>query len=97
MDHLRFSFSKAQERAGAYAVSLGAAEAQVARDESDHVLWEALAVIFGGGVRGMDEGMEIVKRLRRDWVNDYLDRLAWAGVMRRSTVNPALGQWIAEN
>jgi hypothetical protein len=96
MDHLRFSFSKTPERARAYAIGLVAAEAQVARDEADHVLWEALAVIFGGGVRGMDDGMQIVKRLRRDWVNDYLDRLAWAGVMRRDAVLPALKQWIEE-
>ena len=60
------------------------------------MLWEALAVIFGGGVRGMDEGMKIVGRLRRDWVNDYLERLAWAGVMRRAALLPGLRQWIEE-
>ena len=96
MDHLRFSFTKSPERAGAYANALAAAEAQVIRDEDDHVLWEALAVIFGGGVRGMDEGMKIVGRLRRDWVNAYLDRLAWAGVMRRAALLPGLRQWIEE-
>ena len=96
MDHLRYSFAKAPERAQTYARGLAAAEAQVARDEADHVLWEALAIIFGGGIKGMDAGMEIVRRLRRDWVNAYLDRLQWAGIARREMVIPALGQWIEE-
>jgi hypothetical protein len=96
MDHLRFSFSKVPERARAYSVGLAAAEAQVARDERDHVLWEALAIIFGGGVRRIDEGMEIVARLRRDWVNAYVERLEWAGVPRRQGLISPLKRWIEE-
>ena len=47
------------------------------------MLWEALACIFGGGVRGMDAGMKIVARLRRDYVRDYLRCLDWIGVDHR--------------
>lgn len=96
MDHLRFSFTSTPERASAYAVGLVAAEAQVAREEADHVLWEALAIIFGGGIGNIDAGMEIVNRLRRDWVNDYVNRMEWAGVARRGRLVPALRQWIED-
>ena len=96
MGHLRFAFSKRPELARSYAMGLAAAERQVARDEDDHVLWEALAIIFGGGIKGMDDGMDVVKRLRRSWVNAYLDRLDSSGVPRRELVIPALREWIEE-
>ena len=96
MEHLRFSFTSKPERAQVYAVGLGAAEAQVARDERDHVLWEALAIIFGGGIDHIDAGMEVVTRLRRDWINAYVERLQWAGVPRRERLISALRQWVEE-
>ena len=52
------------------------------------MLWEALACVFGGGVRGMDEGMQVVRRLRRDYVRDYLRCLALAGIDHRTTLAP---------
>jgi hypothetical protein len=94
MEHVRFSFTKNPMRARAYAVALGGAEAQVARDERDHVLWEALAVVFGGGVENIDEGMEIVTRMRRDWVNSYADRIEWTGIARRTNMIGALARWL---
>ena len=96
MEHLRFSFTTAPERAQAYATSIAAAEAQIAREERDHVLWEALAIIFGGGVENIDAGMEIVNRLRRDWINAYVERMEWAGVPRRGRLIGALRQWVEE-
>jgi hypothetical protein len=77
-------------------VGIGAAEAQVARDERDHVLWEALAIIFGGGIDQIDAGMEVVARLRRDWVNSYVERLEWAGVARRGGLIKAFRRWVEE-
>ena len=93
-DHLRYSFSVRPEFARTYATALIAAEAAVARDERDPVLWEALAVVFGGGVRNIDAGMDVVTRLRRDWVNTYLDRLATAGIDRRAGLIEPLRSWI---
>jgi hypothetical protein len=95
-EHLRFSFTSTPERAQSYAVSLIAAEAQVAREESDHVLWEALAIIFGGGIDNIDAGMEIVNRMRRDWISTYVERMEWAGVPRKERLAPQLKQWIEE-
>ena len=76
--------------------SLIAAEAQIAREEDDHVLWEALAIIFGGGIDNIDAGMEIVNRMRRDWIQLYVDRMEWAGVPRHERLMPALKRWIEE-
>ena len=60
------------------------------------MLWEALAIIFGGGVENIDAGMEIVNRLRRDWINAYVERMEWAGVPRRGRLIGALRQWVEE-
>jgi hypothetical protein len=60
----------------------------VKRDEADPVLWESLACIFGGGVRGMDRGMEVVKGLRRHYVRDYIRCMDWIGVDRRPFLLP---------
>ncbi len=96
VDHIRFSLSGKPERARTYSVALFGAEAQLVRDENDHVMWEALAIIFGGGIENIDAGMEIVKRLRRDWVNSYLDHLDTSGVNRRPFVVPGLKSWVED-
>jgi hypothetical protein len=67
----------------------GLQQAEIAggRDDDDPVLWEALACMFGGGVRGMDEGMAVVKRLRRDYVQDYLRCLRFTGIEHQLAPN----------
>jgi hypothetical protein len=59
-----------------------------ARDENDPVLWEALACAFGGGVRGMDSGMQIVRAMRRCYVQDLLRHLDWIGIEHRQVLAP---------
>jgi hypothetical protein len=88
--HLRYSFALRPEFARTYSTALAGAEAAVLRDERDPVLWEALAIIFGGGVRGMDEGMRTVERLQRDWVRAYLGRLRDAGIEHEAELIGAL-------
>jgi hypothetical protein len=36
----------------------------------------------------MDDGMAVVARLRRDYVEEYIDRLLWIGVDRRGRLAP---------
>ena len=50
----------------------------------DPVLWEALAIVFGGGVRHMTEGMETVKVLQRQYIEQYLARMQWIGVNKNA-------------
>jgi hypothetical protein len=86
--HLKYAVNRVPGTAFNFVLGLSQAELIVGKDERDPVLWEALACIFGGGVRGMDQGMAVVAKLRRDYVRDYLNHLAWIGVDRRTNLSP---------
>jgi hypothetical protein len=88
MQHLRYAANHVNGMHRVINMGLAQAELIAGRDEADPVLWECLACIFGGGVRGMDAGMEVVKRLRRDYVRDYLRHLDWIGVDHRAALAP---------
>jgi len=55
-------------------------ERDLAKEMQDPVTWEALAIVFGGGVRHMGEGMEMVKVLQRQYIEQYMARMQWIGV-----------------
>jgi len=86
--HLKYAVNKVPGSAQNFNLGLTQAEAVVGRDEADPVLWEALACIFGGGVRGMDEGMAVVAKLRQDYVKSYVARLAWIGIDHHRALAP---------
>lgn len=86
MQHVKYAVNHVPGTDRNFNNGLAAAEAVVARDDADTVMNEALACVFGGGVRGMDRGMEVVARLRRDYVRDYLRCLDYAGINRRPTL-----------
>src|SRR5690606_6796019 len=71
-DHIHFATAKRPDQQAGFVMWLGQTEFAQAREFADPVLWEALAVIFGGGVKQMDDGMQVVKRLQRDFVRTYL-------------------------
>lgn len=89
MQHLRYAVIHRPDFGEQMQRFLVGAELAVAADERDPVLWEALAVVFGRGVRGIDAGMAIVRRLRRDYVRGYVERLRWIGVDRTGRMYPA--------
>ena len=86
MQHIKYAVNHVRGSDKNLNAGLTQAEMVAARDDADPVLWEALACVFGGGVRGMDSGMEIVARLRRDYVRDYLRCLDWTGIDHRATL-----------
>ncbi len=88
MQHLRYAVNHVRGMERNLSQGLTQAETVVARDDADPVLWEALACLFGGGVRGMDAGMQVVARLRRDYVRSYLGALQWIGVNHRPFLAP---------
>lgn len=88
MQHLKYAVTHVQGTDRNFNLGLVQAETIVDRDDADPVLWEALACVFGGGVRGMDEGMKTVALLRRDYVRDYLRCLRWIGVDRGASLAP---------
>ena len=70
---------------------LGSIEKDMAGELRDTVLWEALAIIAGGSVSGMAEGMAAVSRLRSDYVRQYASRLRYVGIDKQeSALHPDL-------
>jgi hypothetical protein len=96
VDHIRFAIAERPEQRLAYEAWLTNVEAAQIRDARDPVLWEALAVLFGGGVEKMDEGMQVVRRLQRDWIRMYLDRCKSAGVDREQGLLTPLKMMLGE-
>jgi hypothetical protein len=88
MDHMHYAVTHVQGMASHLDAGLAQAELVAGRDDSDPVLWEALACMFGGGVHGMDTGMHIVWSLRRHYVKDYLQHLEWIGIEHRAALSP---------
>ena len=82
VDHIRFAISQRPALRKTFTDWLMRVEQVQLGEAQDPVLWEALAVIFGGGVRQIDEGMAVVKRLQHDWIRDYLRYTKTAGVDR---------------
>ena len=66
---------------------LGSIEKDMAGELRDTVLWEAMAIIAGGSVSGMAEGIAAVSRLRSDYVRQYAARLRYVGIDKQE---PAL-------
>ena len=70
---------------------LGSIEKDMAGELRDPVLWEAMAVIAGGSIAGMANGMAAVERLRSGYVRQYLMRLRYAGINKQeSALHPDL-------
>ena len=88
MDHLHYAVTHVHGMATHLNMGLAQAEVVASRDDNDPVLWEALACVFGGGVHAMDDGMKIVKALRRRYVEDYLRHVDWIGIQHRTLLAP---------
>ena len=70
---------------------LGSIEKDMAGELRDPVLWEAMAIIAGGSIAGMANGMTAVERVRSDYVSQYLTRLHYVGINKQaSALHPDL-------
>ena len=87
MAHLKYAV---EQRGPDYALGLqrlmGGVERDLASEMMDPVLWEALAIIFGGGVRDIVAGMEVVKDLQQRYIEQYLARMKWIGWVKPRTI-----------
>ena len=88
MDHIRFAISQRPTLRKTFSDWMMRIEMVQAGEARDPVLWEALAIIFGGGIKGMDEGMSRVRELQRDWAREYLRYSKVAGVDRTQSLIP---------
>ncbi len=81
MAHVKYAIS---EMGGDFAVGMlrmmSGVERDMATEMKDPVLWEALAIIFGGGLENITSGMEVVKELQKRYVNEYIARMQWVGI-----------------
>lgn len=96
MAHLKYAV---EHRGPDYALGLqrlmGGVERDLASEMKDPVLWEALAIIFGGGVRDIVAGMEVVKDLQQQYIEQYLTRMKWIGVGKtRDNLNSDLAAYL---
>ena len=55
-------------------------ERDLVRDLKDPVLWEALAIIIGGSVANIVQGMAVVEDFKQRYIEDYLKRMQWVGI-----------------
>ena len=87
------------EKGSSFALSLlrlmSGVERDIAREMDDPVLWEALAIIFGGGVDEMDAGMTEVRRLQRRYIREYLARQKHVGIPKtEDDLHPDLAAYL---
>ena len=70
-------------------------EQDVATEMKDTVLWEALAIICGGGLENIASGMDVVRGLQRRYINEYIARMQWAGIDKTlENLEPALAAYL---
>jgi hypothetical protein len=72
-------------------------ERDMATEMKDPVLWEALAIIFGGGLENITSGMEVVKELQKRYVNEYMARMQWVGIDKKlENLAPDLAAYLTQ-
>jgi hypothetical protein len=96
MAHLKYAIT---QKGSGYALGLQrllvGAEQDLLKEMQDPVLWEALALLFGGGLRRMAAGMEVVCRLQQQYLEDYVRRLQWVGIAKTvENLAPGLSEYL---
>lgn len=83
LDHLRYSIAHDDDRRTVMQMLFFIGDRVWARELGDHVLREALSIIFAGGLeRAPTEGNARYNRMMRDFMNEYLGICEWLGVKR---------------
>ena len=96
MTHVRYAIA---ENGPDYALGLlrmmSGVENDLATEMKDQVLWEALAIIFGGGLENISAGMDVVRVLQKRFVNEYMARMQWAGIDKNlDNLSPGLAVYL---
>ena len=96
MTHLKYAVEH-QDEGFAKGLSnlMQGVEHDVDLELKDPVLWEALAIIFGGGLANISAGMEVVKGLQQRYIEEYLARMKWAGIPKtEKNLSPDLAAYL---
>lgn len=95
-DHLRYSIAHDDDRRMVMQMLFFVGDRIWAREMTDHVLREALAIVFAGGLETAEtEGMAIYHRMMRDFMSEYVGVCDWLGVKRDpATMPPRMAQYL---
>ena len=89
LDHLKFATAHVSEKKNIFATLLAIGDRILGRDLDDPVQREALAIIFGNGIKGArKQGMEIYNRMMRDFLAWHTECCAWLDIPRSSATMP---------
>jgi len=89
LEHLQFAISQQDDTRPMLQQLLFIGERIFARELKDHVLREALAVVFAGGIEEAgSEGMAEYQRMMSDFLETYLATCRWLGVERNLELMP---------
>ena len=96
MAHVKYATdSKGQDYSLSLLHLIDSAEKDMALEFEDPILWEALAIVFGGGVDKMSVGSVIVRDLKQRYVGDYIRRMRWLGIDKtEDNLEPGLKQYL---
>lgn len=89
LEHLHYSIAHDEERKMVLATLLFIGERIWAREMTDHVLREALCIVFAGGLeQASTAGYAEFRQMQRDFMRDYMSSCDWLGVQRDPAMMP---------
>ncbi|MCC7366771.1 MAG: hypothetical protein IT303_20605 [Dehalococcoidia bacterium] len=92
LKHYLFKHPERREEQNLY---FNKGENRLAKDWTDPVVNEPLAILLGGGKGNIDEGMKKLRAFRKLQVQDYVDALAKA-TFYRTNLNGRLAEYLAD-
>jgi len=93
--HLKYVLEKEPERREEIHSYLDKAEGLMYTEIQDPALFEAIAILLGGGKDKIDEGYRKFLQVRKKQVNEYMHRLEVAGLGdRRARMGPFMAMFL---
>ena len=81
MAHVKYAITqKGEDYALGLLRMMRGVEQDLVTEMKDPVLWEAMAIVYGGGLENISSGMDVVKGFQRRYVNEYIARMRWVGI-----------------
>jgi len=89
LEHLKYSVAHDDERRAIMQTLLFIGDRIWSREMRDHVLREALCIVFAGGLEhAPDKGFSVYNAMMKDFMRDYMDTCAWLGIERDTNTMP---------
>jgi hypothetical protein len=89
LEHLQYSIAHQDDMALIMQQLLFIGDRVWAREMDDHVLSEALAIVFAGGIEDAGTtGMAIYRQMMSEFMHTYVDTCNWLGVKRNLDLMP---------